>query len=52
MAWWREQSSEEGNRLLEIVRKVSPADVPLRIEGHEVVLLDRTAAASTQARRK
>ena len=47
-----EPSSEEGNRLLEIVRKVSPADVPLRIEGHEVVLLDRTAAASTQARRK
>ena len=47
-----EPSSDEGNRLLEIVRKVSSADVPLRIEGHEVVLLDRTAAASTQARRK
>jgi poly-gamma-glutamate capsule biosynthesis protein CapA/YwtB (metallophosphatase superfamily) len=47
-----EPSSDEGNRLLEIVRKVSSADLPLRIEGHEVVLLDRTAAASTQARRK
>ena len=47
-----EPSSDEGNRLLEIVRRVSSGDVPLRIEGHEVVLLDRTAAASTQARRK
>ena len=47
-----EPSSVEGKRLLEIVRKVSSADVPLRIEGHEVVLLDWTAAASTQARRK
>jgi poly-gamma-glutamate capsule biosynthesis protein CapA/YwtB (metallophosphatase superfamily) len=47
-----EPSSEEGGRLLDIVRHVSPADLPLRTDGHEVVLLDRTAAPSTQARKK
>ena len=43
-------SSDDGKRLLEIVRKVSSADLPLRIDGHEVVLLDRATPASTQAR--
>ena len=38
-----EPSSEEGSRLLDIVRRVSPPDVPLRTEGHEVVMLDRRA---------
>jgi len=48
-----EPSSAEGSRLLEIVRKVSAPTLPLRVDGHEVVLLDRAApAASTQARRK
>jgi poly-gamma-glutamate capsule biosynthesis protein CapA/YwtB (metallophosphatase superfamily) len=47
-----EPSSEEGSRLLGIVRHASSADLPLRIEGHEVVLLDRPPAASTRARKK
>jgi poly-gamma-glutamate capsule biosynthesis protein CapA/YwtB (metallophosphatase superfamily) len=47
-----EPSSEEGSRLLEIVRHVSPPDLRLRIQGHEVVLLDRTSATSTEARKK
>jgi len=47
-----EPSSEEGSRLVDIVRQVSPPDLPLRIEGHEVVMLDRTAATSTHARKK
>lgn len=47
-----EPSSEEGSRLLEIVRHVSPADLPLRIDGQEVVVLDRPPAAPTHARRK
>jgi|tagenome__1003787_1003787.scaffolds.fasta_scaffold20892690_2 poly-gamma-glutamate capsule biosynthesis protein CapA/YwtB (metallophosphatase superfamily) len=47
-----EPSSEEGGRLLEIVKRVSPPDVMLRIDGHEVVMLDRTATTSTQARKK
>jgi poly-gamma-glutamate synthesis protein (capsule biosynthesis protein) len=47
-----EPSSEEGSRLLEIVRRVSPPDLPLRIDGHDVVLLDRPPAAPTHARRK
>jgi poly-gamma-glutamate synthesis protein (capsule biosynthesis protein) len=47
-----EPSSEESRRLLEIVKHHSPPDVPLRIEGHEVVLLDRAPAASTQALKK
>jgi poly-gamma-glutamate capsule biosynthesis protein CapA/YwtB (metallophosphatase superfamily) len=47
-----EPSSEEGRRLLEIVRHASPPDLPLRIDGHEVVLLDRPPAAPTQARKK
>jgi poly-gamma-glutamate capsule biosynthesis protein CapA/YwtB (metallophosphatase superfamily) len=45
-------SSAEGHRLLDIVRQVSAPDVSLRIDGQEVVLLDRTPATSTQARRK
>jgi len=45
-------SSEEGSRLLEIVKHVSPQDLPLRLDGHEVVLLDRLAVTSTQARKK
>jgi hypothetical protein len=47
-----EPSSEEGGRLLDIVRHVSPPELPLRTDGHEVVLLDSTATASTQARQK
>ena len=47
-----EPSSEEGSRLLEIVRHVSPADLPLRIQGHEVVLIDRTSTTSTEAAKK
>jgi poly-gamma-glutamate capsule biosynthesis protein CapA/YwtB (metallophosphatase superfamily) len=47
-----EPSSEEGSRLLGIVRHASSPDLPLRIEGHEVVLLDRPPASSTQARKK
>lgn len=46
-----EPSSEEGSRIVEVVRRVSP-DVPLRLEGHEVVLLDRTSTTSSQARKK
>jgi poly-gamma-glutamate synthesis protein (capsule biosynthesis protein) len=42
-----EPSSEEGRRLLEIVRHLSPPDVPLRIEGNEVVVLARTPSTST-----
>ena len=42
-----EPSSEEGGRLLQIVRRVSPADVSLRVDGHEMVMLDRTAAATS-----
>lgn len=47
-----EPSSEEGSRLLEIVRHVSPPDLPLRIQGHEVVLIDRTSTMSTEAGKK
>jgi poly-gamma-glutamate capsule biosynthesis protein CapA/YwtB (metallophosphatase superfamily) len=47
-----EPASEEGSRLLDIVRRVSPPDVPLRIDGHEVVMLDRTANPATQARKR
>jgi poly-gamma-glutamate capsule biosynthesis protein CapA/YwtB (metallophosphatase superfamily) len=47
-----EPTSGEGARLLGIVKHASSAELPLRVEGHEVVLLERTAAASTQARRK
>lgn len=44
-----EPSSEEGSRLLGIVRQASPADLPLKIDGHEVVLLDRAPTTRTQA---
>src|SRR5262249_6569453 len=47
-----EPSSEEGGRLLGIVRQVSSPDLPLRVDGHEGVLRGRTPAASTQARKK
>jgi hypothetical protein len=47
-----EPSSEEGSRLLGIVRQVSPPDLPLRIDGQEVVLLDRAAPTTTQAKKK
>jgi poly-gamma-glutamate capsule biosynthesis protein CapA/YwtB (metallophosphatase superfamily) len=47
-----EPSSDEGRRLLEIIRRLSPPDVPLRIEGNEVVLLDRMPSTATQARKK
>lgn len=46
-----EPGSEEGSRLLEIVKHVSSPDLPLRTDGHEVVLLDRVATTSTQARK-
>jgi poly-gamma-glutamate synthesis protein (capsule biosynthesis protein) len=47
-----EPSSEEGSRLLEIVKHVSAPDLALRLDGHEVVLLDRMPVTSTQARKK
>ena len=47
-----EPASEEGSRLLDIVRRVSPPDVALRIDGHEVVMLDRIANPPTQARKR
>ena len=47
-----EPSSEEGGRLLGIVKQQSAPDLPLRVDGHEMVLLDRTHAASTQAPQK
>jgi poly-gamma-glutamate synthesis protein (capsule biosynthesis protein) len=40
-------STGEGARLVGIVKNVSP-DVPLRIEGREVVLLDRARASTTR----
>jgi poly-gamma-glutamate capsule biosynthesis protein CapA/YwtB (metallophosphatase superfamily) len=42
-----EPSSDEGARLVGIVKKVS-GEVPLKIDGHEVVLLDRTTATSVR----
>ncbi|HEX7138164.1 MAG TPA: CapA family protein [Vicinamibacterales bacterium] len=45
-----EPSSEEGSRLLEIVRHVSSPDLRLRTEGHEVVLLDKVQTATMQQR--
>jgi hypothetical protein len=47
-----EPSSEEGRRLLDIVRRVSPPDLALPTDGHEVVLLDRATTAATQAQKK
>jgi poly-gamma-glutamate synthesis protein (capsule biosynthesis protein) len=47
-----EPGSAEGSRLLEIVKHESSPDLPLRIEGQEVVLLDRSASPPTQARAK
>jgi poly-gamma-glutamate capsule biosynthesis protein CapA/YwtB (metallophosphatase superfamily) len=47
-----EPSSEEGSRLVDVVRRVSAPDLPLRIDGHEVVLLDRMSAAPTHAAKK
>ena len=44
--------SEEGGRLVAIVRQQSASELALRVDGHEVVLLDRSRAVSTQARRK
>src|SRR5262249_36089900 len=40
-------SSDEGSRLLAIVRQVSSPGLPLRIDGHEVVLLEEAPAKST-----
>jgi poly-gamma-glutamate capsule biosynthesis protein CapA/YwtB (metallophosphatase superfamily) len=40
-------ASEEGARLLGIVKGVSP-DVPLRIDGQEVVLLDKTSRQTSR----
>jgi poly-gamma-glutamate synthesis protein (capsule biosynthesis protein) len=45
-----EPSSPEGTRLLDIVRRESPA-TPLTIDGQEVVMLDRAAVPGTQAHR-
>jgi poly-gamma-glutamate synthesis protein (capsule biosynthesis protein) len=44
-------ASEEGRSLLEIVKHQSSPDLPLRIDGREVVLLDHTAPSPTEARR-
>jgi hypothetical protein len=41
-------STGEGARLLSVIKGVSPG-VPLRIEGQEVVLLDKAAATRTSA---
>src|SRR5262249_42278823 len=45
-------SSDEGSRLVAILRRVSPADVSLPIDGREVVLINRKPVSSTQARKK
>ncbi len=45
-------SSEEGSRLVAIVRGVSPPELQLPIDGREVVLIDRKSVGSTQARAK
>jgi poly-gamma-glutamate capsule biosynthesis protein CapA/YwtB (metallophosphatase superfamily) len=45
-------ASEQGSSLLEIVKHQSSPDLPLRIDGREVVLLDHTAPPPTQARRR
>jgi poly-gamma-glutamate capsule biosynthesis protein CapA/YwtB (metallophosphatase superfamily) len=45
-------ASEEGRSLLDIVKHQSSPGLPLRIDGHEVVLLDRSAPAPTQAQRR
>lgn len=42
-------TSGEGARLIGIIKGVSPG-VPLRVEGKEVVLLDRSGATTTSAR--
>jgi poly-gamma-glutamate synthesis protein (capsule biosynthesis protein) len=47
-----EPSSEEGSRLVDIVKGVSPPDMSLRTDGHEVVMLERTPTTSTQALKK
>jgi len=44
-------ASEEGRSLLEIVKHQSSPDLPLRIDGREVVVLDHTAPSPTEARR-
>lgn len=44
-----EPSSPDGKRLLDIVRHESSPALPLRIDGHEVVLLDRATVTSTGA---
>jgi len=46
-----EPASGEGARLVDVVKGVSPG-VPLRVEGQEVVLLDRKATTTTTAERK
>ena len=43
-------ASEEGRQLVGIVKDHSPTDLPLGIDGHEVVLLERTVSASTHVR--
>ena len=45
-----EPSSAEGARLVKVVKRVSPG-VPLRVEGQEVVLLDRSTRSTTVQRR-
>ena len=45
-------ASEQGSSLLEIVKHQSSPDLPLRIDGREVVLLDHTAPSPTQARQR
>jgi poly-gamma-glutamate synthesis protein (capsule biosynthesis protein) len=45
-------ASEEGSSLIEIVKHQSSPDLPLRIDGREVVLLDHTAPPPTQAQRR
>lgn len=47
-----EPTSEEGSRLVDIVRKVSPANLPLRADGHEVVLMEAAPAPPTQAHKR
>jgi poly-gamma-glutamate synthesis protein (capsule biosynthesis protein) len=45
-------ASPEGRSLVDIVRRFSPPDLSLRVDGHEVVLLDRAAGASTYQRQR
>ena len=41
-------STGDGQKLVQVIRGLSPADLPLKIEGQEVVLLDRATVTTSQ----